>query len=72
MISEILNRNHPVDLSEEMRKVERGARAIFADRLRQDPRLLLEIAKRAGVDAQIVKRQLADLRRDRSRRNDEA
>jgi DNA-binding NtrC family response regulator len=68
MIEEICIGNHPIVLSDEIRKIEKQLREKFVNLLHGDQALSIRIAKRAGVEERLLKRQLADLIRDRSKR----
>lgn len=68
MIEEICDGDGPIVLSDEIRKIERQTRRRLVDLLQGDQALLGRVAERAGVDARLLKRQLSDLARDRSKK----
>jgi transcriptional regulator of aromatic amino acid metabolism len=62
----------PIDLTEEVRRIERQTRSEVAERLKSDPVLLTKLAVRAGLSETSLRQKLGDLVRDRSRGRNEA
>lgn len=69
MLEDILDRDNPNSLTEEIRRIEKQTREDFASNLLRDKSLSRLLADKLNVPESTLKRQLSDMTRDRSRKS---
>jgi DNA-binding NtrC family response regulator len=70
-VEELCNGNDQIEVTREVRRIERQTRSRMAEILNSQPLRLSQLSRRTGLDETVLKRRLADLIRDRSGRGNE-
>lgn len=72
LIEELCSGNQQIDLTEEVRRIEKQTRSRLVEMVNGDPVRLSQLSRRTGLNETSLKRKLADLIRDRSRSRNES
>jgi DNA-binding NtrC family response regulator len=67
IVEALCSGDHQIDLTEEVRRIEKQTRALLVEMINGDPVRLSQLARRTGLNEGLLKRKLADLIRDRTK-----